>query len=701
MTAENITKARSSEYPELDDSGHEDPVMSEDVAPDYITGRAVKDSPKERVRQRIARALFHEYGLSVEGMEPDFPIPVEIGGRTRRKKVEIAIFAHDKEHMLQNLRRVVICRPEPKNGKKGVTKLRDHEQAAKDLEELKEFMTAVPSCQYGLWTNGLDFFFLRKEITRFDTVFEPRADWPLADESQESRSVVSDARLRRADPEMLRTAFRRCHNFIHGNEGMPKDAAFWQFLYLIFAKMHDERGDGVTRRFYAHPTEPFSAEGRKAIRARIEPLFAEVKTRYGPESDNPIFRGNEEITLSDRALGFLVAELARYDFARTDIDAKGVAYQELVGTNLRGDRGQYFTPRGAIHLMVEMLDPQEDERVLDPACGTGGFLRETLKHLLERWKHAEGTAGDPDSTEELQSHQERLAKFARQNLFGADFDPFLVRASSMNLLMVANTTGNVFHMDSLAFPQGHLPGVEPAQKKIRLGTIDVLMTNPPFGSDIPITDPQLLDAYKDGVARSWRRKEDGAWIPAEGRMNTVAPEILFIQRAVEWLREGGRMGIVLPDGILGNPGDEPIRRWILDHCWVLASVDLPVETFIVEANVNILTSLLFLKKKTQQERMAESLSGQPVDYPVFMAVAEKVGFDRRGNTLYKRSPDGEIILEEQEEKERIRINGKNHFAVLKRKVPSVDNDLPEIAKAYREFRKQYPEPGMPRKGVKR
>jgi type I restriction enzyme M protein len=701
MAAESIDKTMTSEYPEPEDSENEVPLISSDITTDYITGREVKDSPKERVRQRIIRALFHEYGLSVESMEPDFPIPVEIGGKTRRKKVEIAIFAHDKEHALQNLRRVVICRPEPKNGKKGVTKLRDHEQAAKDLEELKEFMTAIPSCQYGLWTNGLDFFFLRKEITRFDTVFEPRADWPLADESQESRSVVSDARLRRADPEMLRTAFRRCHNFIHGNEGMPKDAAFWQFLYLIFAKMHDERGNGVTRRFYAHPTEPFSVEGRKAIRVRIEPLFEEVKTRYGPASDNPIFRGNEEITLSDRALGFLVAELARYDFARTDIDAKGVAYQELVGTNLRGDRGQYFTPRGAIHLMVEMLDPQEDERVLDPACGTGGFLRETLKHLLECWKHAEGTAGDPDSTEELQSHQERLATFARQNLFGADFDPFLVRASSMNLLMVANTTGNVFHMDSLAFPQGHLPGVEPAQKKIRLGTIDVLMTNPPFGSDIPITDPQLLDAYKDGVARSWRRKEDGAWIPAEGRMNTVAPEILFIQRAVEWLREGGRMGIVLPDGILGNPGDEPIRRWILDHCWVLASVDLPVETFIVEANVNILTSLLFLKKKTQQERMAESLSGQPVDYPVFMAVAEKVGFDRRGNTLYKRSPDGEIILEEQEEKERIRINGKNHFAVLKRKVPSIDNDLPEIAKAYREFRQQYPEPGMPRKGFKR
>ena len=668
-------------------------AIADDGLIDYVTGREVKDKPKERVRQRIERALFHEYGLSVEDMEPDFPLPVEVDGKTRWKKVEIAVFAHEKEHTVENVRRVVICRPEPKSGKKGVTNIRDHKQAEKDLVELKDFMRCVPSCHYGLWTNGLDFFFFYKETQRFDIVFEPRADWPLADESQESRSVVSDARLRRADPEMLRTAFRRCHNFIHGNEGMPKDAAFWQFLYLIFAKMHDERSEGVARRFYVLANEPFTDEGRQSIRQRVEPLFEEVKQQYGKGSENPIFTGNEEITLSDRALGFLVAELARYDFARTDIDAKGVAYQELVGTNLRGDRGQYFTPRGAIRLMVEILDPKENERVLDPACGTGGFLRETLKHLLDRWKQEEGTPGEPDSTDDLYTHQERLQKFTRKNLFGADFDPFLVRASSMNILMAANTTGDIFHMDSLAFPQGHLPGVEPAIKQIPFGSVDVLMTNPPFGSDIPITDPQVLDAFRDGVARSWRRGENGSWLPGDGRLNTVSPEMLFIQRAVEWVREGGRIGIVLPDGILGNPGDEPTRRWLLEHCWVLASVDLPVETFIVEANVNILTSLLFLKKKTKEEQIAESMNG-PKDYPVFMAVAEKVGFDRRGNTLHKRSPDGEVILVEQEEKERIRLDGKNQFATLKRKVPIVDDDLPEIAKAYRTFRKQYPEPGM-------
>ena len=671
--------------------------ISDDIVLDYITNKEVKDTPKERVRQRIARALFHEYGLSVEDMEPDFPIPVELGGKVRRRTVEIAIFQHGQPHELGHLTRVVVCRPEPKNGKRGVTKLRDHEQAKNDLEDLKAFMTAVSSCRNGLWTDGLDFFFLQKEITRFEVAFEPRADWPLADETQGSYTAASDARLRRADPEMLRTAFRRCHNFIHGNEGMPKDAAFWQFLYLIFAKMHDERADGVKRRFYALPQEPFNAEGRRAIRARIDPLFAEVRAKYGPESDNPIFRGNEEITLSDRALGFLVAELARYDLARTDIDAKGVAYQELVGTNLRGDRGQYFTPRGAIALMVDILNPKENERVLDPACGTGGFLRETLKHLLDTWKTEEGTGGEPDSTEDLRSHQERLQRFATKNLFGADFDPFLVRATSMNILMSANTTGNIFHMDSLSFPEGHLPGRDQAKKLIKLGSIDVLMTNPPFGSDIPITDPQILDSFKGGVARSWRKIDD-KWVSGDGRVNTVAPEVLFIQRSVEWLREGGRMGIVLPDGLLGNPGDEPTRRWILEHCWVLASVDLPVETFIVEANVNILTSLLFLKKKTNEERIAEGMKGQG-DYPIFMAVAEKVGFDRRGNTLYERSPDGEIILTEHEEVERKRIGGENVRRTLKRKVPKVANDLPKIAEAYREFRKKYPEPGQ-RNGAK-
>lgn len=651
---------------------------------DYITGQPVKDTPKEKVRQRIARALFHEYGISVEDMVPDFKMTID----GRRKSIDIAIFASGTDNTPENLRRVVICDKEPKMGSKGAYKMRDHKQAEQEFGLLHAAMSQEETrdCRWGLWTNGLELFFFEKEIARFDVKFNPRADWPMGDESLGSRTVRSHGRLRKADPEMLRVAFRRCHNFIHGNEGMPKDAAFWQFLYLIFAKMHDEqRGKSVPSRFWAGPTEQFEREGRVAIRSRIEPLFAEVKAKY-----DDIFRGNEEISLSDRALAFMVSELAKYDFLRTDVDAKGAAYQEIVGANLRGDRGQYFTPRGAIKLMVEILDPRPGERVLDPACGTGGFLVATVNHWLRLMN--ERTPSKGEDTADFLNVAAELQAAVKRGLFGADFDPFLVRATTMNLMMAAGARAKIAYMDSLAFPKGHLPGVGIARKHFNLGTVDVLMTNPPFGSDIPITDPTILAGYTKGLASKWERIADDRWQRGDGAQSAVAPEVLFIQRAVEWLRPGGRMGIVLPNGILSNPGDEPIRQWILRHCWVLASVELPVEVFVAEANVNILTSLLFLKRKTDKEVQERDL-GRTTNYEIFMAVAEKVGFDRKGRPVFVSNPDGTPRLKEVREDERVRIGGRSVVRVLHRMEPEVDDDLPKIAAAYRTFRATHPEPG--------
>lgn len=663
-------------------------AIPEGMLLDYITGKAKKETGKELVRQRIARALFHEYGISPDDVEADYSIATEVDGKTRRKRVSLAIFHPGAEHTDENLGRVVVCEKEPKNGKKGAFRMRDHEQASRDLEQLKDFMAAVPSCQWGLWTNGLELFFLQKHETRFEPRFKAIGDWPPSGETEGTKDVVSDARLRRADAHMLRVTFRRCHNFIHGNEGMPKDAAFWQFLYLIFAKMHDEKQNrGVERKFWAEPTEQFTEKGRKDIRARIEPLFEDVKREY-----SSIFRGNEEITLSDRALSFMVSELAKYDFGRTDVEAKGAAYQEIVGNNLRGDRGQYFTPVGAVKLMVEMLDPQPGERVIDPACGTGGFLRQVCSHILQGIRHRREQHPETETTGEFLSALDELGDFVKKRLFGSDFDPFLVRASQMNVLMASNALANIYHMNSLEFPKGSLSGVEQANSRARMKSMDVVLTNPPFVSDIPVTDQNILQQYE--LAHAWESTGDGTFQRTGRVQGSVSPEILFIERCVQWLRPGGRMGIVLPDGILGNPGDAYIRAWILRHCYVLASVNLPVESFIVEANVNILTSLLFLKKKTEDEKKAEDVAGKPTEYPVFMAVAEKVGFDRRGNVLYKRRPDGEEIVKPQEEIERIRLGGKMVEKRLRRKVKIVDDDLPEIGKAYREFRAKHPEPGI-------
>jgi type I restriction enzyme M protein len=682
---------------EIDQAGDDEVTsLEEGKILDYITGDPIKDSAKEQVRQRIARALFHEYGISVEDMARDFKMKID----GRRKKVDIAIFAPGEEHTVENLRRIVICDKEPKVGSKGAYKMRDHDQAKKLFGLLHSAMTEVAACRFGLWTNGLDFFFFEKEVTRFDVKFRPLGDWPMGDESLGSRTVASNAQLRRADRDMLLTAFRRCHNYIHGNEGMPKDAAFWQFLYLIFAKLHDERRPREQPpRFWAGMfekqvngktqlvDEQFDPDGQKAIRERVTQLVDEVAEKY----KNTVFRDNPpRITLSDRALAFIVGELAKYDLGRTPLDAKGAAYQELVKHNIRGDRGQYFTPRGPVDLMVDMLNPLPTEKVMDPACGTGGFLVSTLKHIDKGLHELANVAAGEESTDDFLSIQDRLTHYVEHNLFGADFDPFLVRAAQMNVLMASNGQASVFNMNSLEFPAGHLPGVEDAHGKAALGTMDVVMTNPPFGSNIPITSPNILSDYE--LARVWERTEDGGFRNTGRLQGSVAPEVLFIERCLDWLKPGGRMGIVLPDGILGNPGDEYIRWWILRHCWVLGSVDLPVEVFIVEANVNILTSLLFLKKKTQQEIQAEDL-GAAADYPVFMAVAEKVGFDRRGNTLYRKSPDGEEIVEEVEHRERIRVAGQSVLRVLRRREKTVDDDLPRIADAYREFRAQNKEPG--------
>ena len=204
--------------------------------------------------------------------------------------------------------------------------------------------------------------------------------------------------------------------------------------------------------------------------------------------------------------------------------------------------------------------------------------------------------------------------------------------------------------------------------------------------------------YRAGDSRavrtgpSWERqgkqlRHDASLKPA------VSPEVLFIERYVQWLKPGGRMGIVLPDGILGNPGDEYIRHWILRHCWVLASIDLPVESFIVEANVNILTSLLFLKKKTQQ-RNSGGRSGQEA-----RIIRSSWPLPRRSASiaaaisLYKRKPDGEEILEEKTYEEKVRIGGKLEVRILHRKERIPDDDLPKIADAYAEFRAKHPEPG--------
>ena len=665
-------------------------TVSEGKIIDIITGdKPIKDNPKEQVRQFIAKALHEQYNIDYGDMQADFSVPTE---EKKRRVIDIAIFHHEQNHTRENLTRAVFCRPTPQIGRN--TRLRDPEEMGKELDDVKSILREIHSCEYGLWTNGLEFFYFTKEIGRFDVDIKPLSAWPLAGESGKGIQVKS-ARIpmNRAGKEVLSVAFRRCHNFIHGNEGMSKDAAFWQFLYLIFCKLYDEEQPADKRQFWVGMTELYEEDKRPEISRRIKELFRQVKAQY-----EDIFDDHDAITLTDRALTFIVSELSRYDFTNSEIDAKGAAYQEIVGTNLRGDRGQYFTPNGVVNMAVEILDPKEDEYVLDPACGTGGFLRETLQYRFKKLCKEYGITPEQKDTEEYRQVRARLRAYAQKYIFGADFDPGLVKAARMQMVMSGDGHGNLYYINSLEFPNGSLPGLPSARKNIPLGTkIEIVMTNPPFGSDIQVSDPHILEQYE--LARVWAPDGQGGFRKASDSnrrrlQGSVAPDILFLERCMQWLKPGGRMAIVLPDGVLGNPADEYIRYWILQNAWVLASIDLPIECFIVEANVNILTSLLFLKKKTDEERRFESLNG-PIEYPMFMAVAEKVGYDRRGKPIYRRAPDGEELMYQV---------GTRTFPIphdgrmVKKEVPVYDkkrdNDLPDVIERYWEFRRRYGEPGQ-------
>jgi type I restriction enzyme M protein len=690
---------------------------------DYITGdKVVKLTEAEKVRQRIARALVHQYGIDPRDMQADFPIPVvnKETGRKSWRRASIAIFEPGESHELQYLRRVVITKSRP-NDSRTVSKIRTYGRAKEQIDEVAALMQAAPECRYGMWTDDKDLYFIYRDDTSslFETEYRPLLNWPRGDASafDPKDNASSLAIMRRADEGMLKFAFRRCHNYIHGNEGLPKDAAFWQFLYVLFAKLYDERlvreGRGQTR-FYVDSDDLAAASGDEAgspaVAARIRKLFEEVKEFY---ADQEQFTEYDRLTLGDGALTFITGELATYSLHDTSLDALGTAYQELVGDNLRGDRGQYFTPIGAVRLIVEILDPQEHETVFDPCCGTGGFLREALLHQLHKWL--------PDNFKSLPQHEKadletklrpQLAEYAKDRIYGADFDPFLSRAAAFGVMMLTDIAGNTFQMDSLGFPwMGSLPGVERAKEhlhRIEPGKVQVLVTNPPFGSDIPVTG-RVLDLFRNeqsgaekrSVAFGWTRDKNGALTRGKAA-SSVAPERLFVQKAVEWVEPGGRIGIVLPNGILSNPGpeDEAVRQYILDECWVMASVELPVEIFVVGAGVNILTTLLFLRKKTEQEKDEERLHGA-LDYPVFMAVAEKVGHDRRGNPLHVRNARGDLEVAVHEKVEGVEVHGVVIPRTLKRRDFIVDDDLmslryrpdyhdrPSVITEYCAFKKQY------------
>lgn len=585
---------------------------------DYIDGKFRNDTPEEYVRQNIEKRLVneHEYPKSLITIE----YSIKVGSSTKR--VDIALYPENcTDFSQENIKIIVECKKDsikPSDKKEGVG-------------QLQSYMASCANCEWGMWTNGQEKEVFRKVVSQSgQIVFEEYIDIPSFRTDIEDIDRPKRGNQKKAVGDNLLFAFKKCHNVIYANEGMQKQPAFFELLKLIFCKIEDEKNIIEDVQFYVTSKEKNSNDGQLTAKKRIAKIFDKVRAKY-----SQIFAPNDILELSHKTVAGVVSELQKYSLLDTTIDVKGKAYEEIVGSNLRGDRGEFFTPRNVMKMAVKMVNPRPNERVLDSSCGTGGFLVNAMNHVIEQIeKRCEGVFGKAKEKwgdTEKQRVREQISEVAQKNFFGFDINPDLVKATKMNMVMNNDGSGNILRENSLLPPHewntdfkdqlAKTLGIDPTEltHHSKIGFFDVIVTNPPFGTKIPIDDSHILAQFD--IAKGSK---------------SMPPEQVFIERCIQFLKPGGRLAIVLPDSILGAPGLIDIRKWVLKNTQIIASIDLHGDTF--QPSTGVQTSVLVVQKKTEKEK------NEPIhNYPVFMAVVDKVGHDKRGSTLWKRDPDGEIM----------------------------------------------------------
>ncbi len=620
-----------------------------------ITNKLRADTPEEHVRQRIARSLVEDYGYDKADIEIEFT--VKLGSSKRR--VDIAIFLPQTKHKQENIKIIIECKREE-------IRPTDRDNGT---EQLKSYLSACANAHFGMWIGSELQVWERQTSDKGEVCFAEATDIPRS--GYDTPKPITFTELVPAHEELI-SLLKRCHNYIYGNQGLQKEPAFQELLKLIFCKVYDEDTSSGEMRIFISNDERRSEIGQRRLQKTIEQLFEDVKNRYPY-----IFAPDEQIRMDNRVLAYVVGELQRYSLLQTVADVKGAAYEQLVGSNLRGDRGEFFTPRNVCDMAAQMaLATYPPEKwlklhTIDPACGTGGFLVAVLNVWREHLEKIQRTKWPNNESKALEETVRLLKETANQCLTGIDFNPILVRAAQMNLVMQGDGSTNVYHANSL-LPSGEW--ISDVSDHVQLGKFDIVLTNPPFGSRIPIDDPHILAQFE----LSTFEMENGA------RRASMPPEQLFIERCLQLLKPNGRMAIVLPDSILSNPGLAFIRRWILKRTRVIASIDLPQVTF--EPYTGTQTSVLLLQKKTREEMMIEQEAHKSRDYEVFMTIPEAVGHDRRGEIHYLRTPEGELIeYEDTITITRRNANGQLMTEQRRQKVREKFDQLPEVVRYFKEW----------------
>ncbi len=555
---------------------------------DFVSGIPVRITPEEiHAVQVFSRILVEDYGYPKEYLQtrPQWRVKARPSDTKKEYPVDIAIF-DSKSHIDENLQMVVECKKP--NRRDGRTQLEDYMRLSR--------------AWLGVWFNGDEKLFIKKTEADGKVHFEDIPNIPKFGERLEDVGLYKRKDLIPA--QNLKSIFKTMRNYMAANAvGITRDEVFaQQIINLIFCKIYDERftkpGDMVTFRAGIE-------ESAKDVRVRIEKIFAQVKKQY-----SDVIESSEKILLDDATLAYAVGELHLFCLIESERDAIAEAFEVFIGPSLKGGQGQFFTPRNVVKLLVEMIDLATDDRMIDPACGSGGFLVESLREMWRRVDEQGEELNWPDH--EIFSEKQKLAI---RNIRGIDKDYFLAKVAKAYMAIIGDGRGGVFCENSLDDPT-HWKST--AKDDARLGTFDVVLTNPPFGKKLKIDDQTILTKYKLG--HKWK-KEKGT--TNYEQTNTLydgqAPQILFIERCLALLKPGGRIGIMAPESMFCNPSHRFIVQYIKSVARINAVVSFPEELF---------------QPFTHAKACGVIIEKSPTDpdnpHDIFMAVAKWCGHDSRG-----------------------------------------------------------------------
>jgi len=556
---------------------------------DYISGLEINSSPEEiDATQPFSKILVDDYGYPKNNIQtrPQFRVKVRPSDNKKEFPVDIAVFSDkNKKDGFEYI--IVECKKD--NVKDGISQLKDY----------LRFCHA----SLGVWFNGKDIRYLRKFESNGKIEFEEIPNIPRY--GQKLSDIGKFLRRDLKVPKNLKTIFKSSRNYLAANNvGTVRDEQLaQQLINLIFCKIYDERF-----------TEPNSLvrfrvgleDSNDEVKERVNQLFKEVKSKY-----KDVISANDKIELDPKSLRHIIASMQGYCIIDSKRDAVSDAFEVFIGKALKGDKGQFFTPRNVVKMMIEIIDPDVDDMILDPASGSGGFLVEALRFCWEKIEK-NGTKFNWNKENLL----EEKKSFAIKSIHGMELDNFLTKVCKAYMALIGDGKGAVFVGDSLEIPNNWDLRI---RQHIGLSRFNVVITNPPFGKDLKIVGEEKLSQFELG--HKWKLdKKNNQYIKTKVEQKK-APQILFIERCLDFLVEGGRMGIVLPDGIYGNESSSYIRSWISQKAKIIAIIDIPLETFLPHTGTK--TSVMFLQKRKII----------PADYPIFMAVAETCGHDRRGNEI--------------------------------------------------------------------